>query len=294
MDSYSETALTSDLVRKQHVHIKPTRGWISVNFRELWAFRELLFFLVWRDVKVRYKQTVLGAAWAVIQPFLMMVVFTLVFGRFSEKSGVELSPAGVPYSIFAFSGLVIWYYFENSFKAGATSLVGNKELLAKIYFPRLVVPFAAIVAPLVDLAIAFSVLLAMMLWYGIVPTMAVLWLPAFLLLAMATALAASTWLSALNVHYRDVGYVIPFCIRLGLFVSPVLYSSASLVENEHWRLLYALNPMSSVVEGFRWALLGTTAPPLLPALVSAFAVAVLLVSGLFYFRWMEGTFADVV
>ena len=266
--------------------IRPSRGWVALNLRDLWRYRELLYFLTWRDIKVRYKQTALGAAWAVLQPFFTMVVFAIFFGRLA---GVPSD--GIPYPIFAYSALVAWSFFSGALDRAGNSLVGSSHLITKVYFPRLAIPISAVLAGLVDFGIAFVVLLGMMLYYRIYPTIAILTLPLFLLLAFITALAVGLWLSALNVQYRDVRYVIPFLIQVWLFATPIAYSS-SLVP-EQWRALYGLNPMAGVVEGFRWALLGKTPPgPLL--VVSVLVVILLLIGGLYYFRRMEKSFADVV
>ncbi|MGB3903432.1 MAG: ABC transporter permease [Anaerolineae bacterium] len=266
--------------------IQPSRGWVALNLRDLWAYRELLYFLVWRDIKVRYKQTVLGAAWAVLQPFFTMVVFSIFFG------GLAKVPSdGIPYPIFAYCALVPWSYFAGSLERAGNSLVGSSHLITKVYFPRLAIPISAVLAGLVDFAIAFVVLLGMMFYYGFTPTAAVLTLPLFLLLAVLTALGVGLWLSALNVQYRDVRYTIPFLTQVWLFLTPIAYPS-SLVP-EQWRALYGLNPMAGVVEGFRWALLGKDPPGRLMA-VSIVVVVLLLIGGLYYFRRMEKTFADVV
>jgi len=267
--------------------IKPSRGWISLKLRDMWEYRELLYFLIWRDVKVRYKQTVLGAAWAILQPFLTMVVFSIFFGRLA---GVPSD--GIPYPVFAFTALLPWQLFAYALTESGNSLVANQQLITKVYFPRLVIPISAVLAGLVDFGIAFVVLLGMMFYYGIVPTAAALTLPLFLLLAIATALAVGLWLSALNVQYRDVRYTIPFLTQFWLFATPIAYSS-SLVP-ERWRVLYGLNPMAGVVEGFRWALLGKSGGVGRLVIVSALVVSVLLFGGLVYFRRMEKTFADVV
>lgn len=269
------------------VVIRPSRGWVSLKLQDLWEYRELLYFLVWRDVKVRYKQTVLGAAWAILQPFLTMVVFSIFFGRLA---GVPSD--GIPYPVFAYTALLPWQLFAHALTESGNSLVANQQLITKVYFPRLVIPISAVLAGLVDFSIAFVVLLGMMFYYGIVPTAAASALPLFILLAIATALAVGLWLSALNVQYRDVRYTIPFLTQFWLFATPIAYSS-SLVP-EQWRALYGLNPMAGVVEGFRWALLGKSGGvgPLM--IVSALVVGVLLVGGLVYFRRMEKTFADVV
>lgn len=267
--------------------IRPSQGWFSLRLGELWQYRELLYFLVWRDLKVRYKQTVLGVAWAIIQPFFTMVVFSIVFGQL-----MKVPSEGVPYPIFAYSALLPWNYFASAMSRSGQSLVSSASLITKVYFPRLVIPIAATGAGLVDFAIAFVILVGMMLFYRIVPTAAVITLPAFMLLSTATALSMGLWLSALNVRYRDVGYVIPFLVQVWLFASPVAYPTTLLPER--WRALYGLNPMAGVVEGFRWALLGTEGVPGLMLVISALVVMLVLVSGLFYFRRMEKTFADVV
>ena len=267
--------------------VRPSSGWVAVRPAELWDYRELFYFLTWRDIKVRYKQTAFGAAWAVLQPFLTMVVFSLFFGRLA---GI---PSGdVPYPVFAFAALVPWTFFATAVGLAGNSLVEQERILAKIYFPRLIVPAAAVLASLVDFAIAFVVLLLMMLAYGIVPSAAILALPLFVALAALTALAVGLWLSALNVMYRDVRYVIPFLVQLWLFVSPVAYPS-SLVPAP-WDAVYGLNPMAGVIDGFRWALLGQSEPSGPMLAVSVAATAALLVGGLLYFRRMERSFADVV
>ncbi|NLF12097.1 MAG: ABC transporter permease [Anaerolineaceae bacterium] len=259
---------------------------MHLELRDLWHYRDLLYFLVWRDLKVRYKQTVLGAAWAVIQPFFTMVVFSVFFGRLGR-----IPSEGMPYPIFAYAALVPWTYFANALTQASNSLVDQQHVITKVYFPRLLVPLAPIVAGLADFGIAFVVLLGMMLFYGVAPTVAIWTLPLFVLLAIATALGVGLWLSSLNVQYRDFRYTVPFLVQFWLFATPIAYP-ASLVP-ERWRALYGLNPMAGVVEGFRWALLGQQAPgPLL--LVSVIMVAALLVGGLYYFRHMEETFADVV
>lgn len=267
--------------------IKPSRGWVSLKLKELWDYHELLFFLTWRDIKVRYKQTALGAAWAILQPFMTMVVFSVFFGRLAK-----VPSDGIPYPIFSYCALLPWQLFANALTQSSNSLVGSQGLITKVYFPRLVIPLAAVMGGLVDFAIAFVVLLGMMAYYGIAPTIATLTLPLFLLLAIITALAAGLWLSALNVQYRDVRYTMTFLVQFWLFVTPIAYPS-SLVP-EKWRLLYGLNPMAGVVEGFRWALLGKAGGLGPMVIVSAVVVCFLLVGGLVYFRHMEKTFADVV
>ena len=267
--------------------IRPSKGWVPLSLSELWEYRELLYFLTWRDIKVRYKQTALGAAWAVIQPLLMMVVFTVFFGRLAR-----LPSDNFPYPVFAFSALVAWTYFATALTQSANSLVDNARLITRVYFPRLLLPLAAVLAGLVDLGIALLVLTGMLLFYGIRPTPTVLALPFLTLLAATTAFAVGLWLSALNVKYRDVRYTIPFLIQFWLFATPVAYSS-SLVPAK-WRALFGLNPMTGVVEGFRWALLGE-APAFAAALpLSLLVVTVTLVGGLYYFRRTEKGFADVV
>jgi lipopolysaccharide transport system permease protein len=267
--------------------IRPSSGWRSLDLRELWQYRELLYFLVWRDVKVRYKQTALGASWAVLQPFLTMVVFSVFFGRLA---GVPSD--GVPYPLFAFAALVPWTFFATGLTQAANSLVGSQELIKKVYFPRLAIPTAAVLASGVDFFIAFAVLLVMMAFYGYVPTIGVILLPALLALALVTALGAGLWLSALNVQYRDVRLTVPFLVQIWLFATPIAYPSSML--DGAWRTLYALNPMVGVVEGFRWALLGTEISPGPLIAVSAVAALCLLAGGALYFRRMENTFADVV
>lgn len=266
--------------------IRPTRGWLKLNLAELWAYRELLYFLVWRDIKVRYKQTALGAAWAVLQPVLTMLVFSVFFGRLAK-----VPSDGVPYPIFAYCALLPWQLFAYALTESANSLVGSQNLIKKVYFPRLVVPLSSVLAGLVDFGISFGVLLCLMVYYHIVPTWAVALLPLFIVLALAAALSVGLWLSALNVEFRDVRYTIPFLTQFWLFATPVAYPS-SLVP-ARWRPLLGLNPMAGVVDGFRWALLGQTGAPGPLLWVSIGAVVVLLFGGLMYFRRMESTFADV-
>jgi lipopolysaccharide transport system permease protein len=265
--------------------IRPSRGWVSLDLRDLWRYRELLYFLTWRDIKVRYKQTVFGAAWAILQPFITMIVFSVFFGQL-----VRVPSDGIPYPIFAYSGLLPWQLFSQAVTRSGNSLVSNRHLITKIYFPRLAIPISAVLPGLVDFGIAFVVLLVMMVYYHIAPTVAVLTLPFFLLLAVAAALGVGLWLSALNLKYRDVGYTIPFLTQFWLFATPVVYPSSLIPEK--WRALYGLNPMAGVVEGFRWALLGK-APPGPFLAISVGAVMLLLTGGLYYFRRMEKTFADV-
>jgi len=271
----------------QRTLIRPSRGWVGLNLGDLWHYRELIYFLVWRDVKVRYKQTVLGAAWAILQPFLTMVVFSVFFG---ELAGM---PSGdVPYPIFSYTALLPWQLLEGGISKAGGSLVSSRNLVTKVYFPRMSVPLAPVVAGLVDFALAFVVLLLMMVYYGMRPTSAVWTLPLFLLLALVTALGAGLWLAALNVSYRDVGHVIPFLVRVWFFLTPITYAISIVPPG--YRFVYALNPMVGVVEGFRWAMLGSAAPPLALILPSVGVAALLLASGAMYFRRMERTFADVV
>src|SRR2546425_8932444 len=252
--------------------IEPSRGWVPLNLKELWEYRELLYFLCWRDIKVRYKQTVLGAAWAIIQPFLTMVVFTLFFGRLAQ-----VPSDGIPYAIFCYAALVPWTFFANGLSQASNSLVSNGNLLTKVYFPRLIMPLAGVLSGLIDFVVAFVVLLGMMVYYGLAPTIHILWLPAFLLLALVTALGVAVWLSAMNVQYRDVRHVIPFLTQFWLFATPIAYPSSLL--SEPWPTLYGMNPMVGVVEGLRWALLGTATAPGLMSTVSALAALTVLVTG---------------
>jgi len=267
--------------------IKPSRGWIALKLNELWEYRELLYFLIWRDIKVRYKQTVLGAAWAIIQPFFTMVVFSLFFGRLAK-----MPSDGIPYPIFAYAALVPWTFFANGLSQSSNSLVGSANLIKKVYFPRMVVPISSVISGAVDFVLAFIVLVGMMLVYGIFPTINIIWLPFLLLLTFVTALGVGLWLSAMNVQFRDVRYTVPFLTQFWLFATPIAYPSSLL--SEPWRTLYGINPMVGVVEGFRWALLGTDTAPGPIIIVSSLVALVLLVGGTFYFRRMEKTFADVV
>lgn len=268
------------------ITIAPPAGLTAIDTGELWTYRELLYFLVWRDIKVRYKQTALGAGWAVIQPLMTMVVFTVFFGRLAR-----IPSDGVPYPVFSLAALVPWTYFASALAGGSTSIGSYQHIISKVYFPRLLIPLAAVAAPLVDFAVAFVILLALMGWYRIVPGSAVVWVPAMLLLAVLTAAGASLWLSALNVRYRDVRYVIPFVIQFWMFATPVAYP-ASLVP-DRWRWLYGVNPMAGVIEGFRWALVGGP-PPGAMTVMSTLVVLAVLVSGAAYFHAGEQTFADVI
>jgi lipopolysaccharide transport system permease protein len=266
-------------------HIRPGTRAMSFTLEEVWHARELLYFLVWRDVKVRYKQTVLGIAWSVLQPFLTMVVFTIFFGRLAK-----VPSDGVPYPLFSLAALVPWTYFATAVTNGSSSLVGNQHLIAKVYFPRVLVPLTAVIMPAVDLAVSFGMLVVLMAWYHVVPTPAMLLLPLYVALGVLTAFAVTLWTSALSVRYRDVRYVLPFLIQIWLFVTPVAYP-ASMVP-QRWRLLYGLNPMASVVEGFRNSLLGTPAPGAMVA-IAVVVVAAALVAGTAYFRSVEGSIVDL-
>jgi lipopolysaccharide transport system permease protein len=269
------------------VRIRPSYGWVSPKLHELWAYRDLLYFLIWRDVKVRYKQTAIGVIWAILQPLVTMIIFTVVFRKFAN-----VPSDGLPYSVFAYTALLPWNLFAGALTRSSTSVVGEAHLISKVYFPRLIVPLSATVVGLIDFAVAFVILLVMMTWFGIFPSWAVLTLPLFLMLALLTALAVGLWLSALNVKYRDVGHTIPLLTQIWMFASPVAYP-ISLVPSE-WRLLYSINPMAGVIEGFRWSLLGKEQPDFLVIAVSSTVVMAILFGGLFYFKRMERTFADVV
>lgn len=269
------------------VIIEPRHRLFDIDLKGLWQYRELLYFLIWRDVKVLYKQTAIGAGWAVLQPLATMAVFTIIFGALAK-----IPSDGLPYPIFAYTALLPWTYFSQAVTRSGTSVVGDANLISKVYFPRLLVPLSAALAPLVDFAIAFVLLLGMMAWYGIVPTAATLALPAVFVLAIVTAMAVGLWLSALNVLYRDVRHAIPFLLLLWMYASPIAYP-VSLVP-ERWRALYGLNPMVGVIEGFRWALLGGAGHDLSTIMTSAIAVVILFVGGVVFFRRIERTFADIV
>lgn len=266
--------------------IRPVRGWISLNLSEVWEYRDLLLLLAARDIKIRYKQTALGAIWAILQPLLTMVVFSLFFGRLAK-----VPSDGLPYPVFAFAALVPWGFFSTSLSQSSNSLVGNANLLKKVYFPRLVIPISCSASAMVDMVIAFMVLIGFMAWYRVLPTVNIVWLPLLVALALATSLGSGLWLAAASVRYRDVRHVVPFMLQFWMFATPIAYPSSLLPEP--WRSLYGLNPMAGVVEGFRWALLGSPAPgPII--LVSGFAATLLLLSGAYFFRRTEYSFADVV
>ena len=269
------------------IRIQPSRGWVSLQLDELWKYRELIYFFAWRNVKIRYKQTVMGASWAIIQPFFTMLVFSLFFGRLAK-----MPSDGIPYPIFSYAALVPWTFFAHGLAQGSNVLVTSPNLLKKVYFPRLAMPIATVFSGVIDFALAFVVLLLMMWYYGIVPTLNVFWLPFLLLLALITALGVAFWFSAMNVLFRDVRYTIPFLTQFWLFATPIAYPSSLL--DEPWRTIYAINPMAGVVEGFRWALLGTETAPGFMIIVSSVAALALLISGAYYFRRMEKIFGDVV
>jgi lipopolysaccharide transport system permease protein len=269
------------------IRIEPPRGLLELRLREVWNYRELLYFFVWRDVKIRYKQTAIGVLWVVLQPVLNMLVFTLFFGRLAK-----LPSDGLPYPVFYFAALVPWTYFSSALQMTTNVVVDNQQVITKVYFPRLILPISAVLSGLVDFAIGFGVLVLFTLAYGMRPTLAALWLPVLLLLAVLTALGVGLWMSALNALYRDVRYVVPFLISFWMFASPVAYPS-SLVPVK-WRWLYGLNPMAGVIDGFRWAITGRGHAPGLLLLASSFAVALVLIGGLFFFNRMESTVADRV
>jgi len=281
------TAERAVLARSLVLRITPPSRWWAIPFGELWSYRELLYFFVWRDIKIRYKQTAIGAAWAVLQPFLTMLVFSLFFGRLAH-----IPSDGLPYPIFYYSALLPWMYFAAALQNSTNTIVENQRLITKVYFPRLALPLSAVLSGLVDFGVSFLMFLVLMVYYGVRPGAAVLWLPVFLLLAILTAFGVGLWLSALNAIYRDVRYVLPFLVQFWLFASPVVYAS-SLVPAK-WRWLYGLNPMAGVIEGFRWSLTGRGDPPGRLIYVSAAVVIVVLLSGIGYFQKMETTVADVV
>jgi lipopolysaccharide transport system permease protein len=277
------------------IYIRPARGWSALNLRDLWRYRELIYFMIWRDVKVRYKQTFLGVAWAILQPLLNMVVFTIFFGRLAQ-----VPTGGIPYPIFSYVGLLPWGLFTKAISDAGRSLVTNRTMITKVYFPRLAIPLASSLSGLVDFSIAFLVLLGMMLYYNYSPNsdyhiyLSWRWLtlPLFILLAIITSLGVGLWLSALNVIYRDINYILPFLTQFWLFITPVAYSATMF--SERWQFLISLNPMTGVVEGFRWALLGSEPGPGPLMAISVGISLILLVTGLYYFRRMERTFADMI
>ncbi|MBA4383600.1 MAG: phosphate ABC transporter permease [Anaerolinea sp.] len=283
-----KTEAIETIKKPETVIIQPVKGLVALNLRDLWVYRELVYFLTWRDLKVRYKQSVLGVLWAIIKPFLAMVVFTVFFGNLAK-----LPSDGLPYPIWSYTGLLPWEFFAAALSVSARSMLTSGNMVSKIYFPRIIVPLASVFANLVDFLIAFVILIGMMVFYHITPTINMIWLPAFMLLAIVTALGVGLWFSALLVMYRDVNYMLPFITQLWMFISPVVYASS--IVPEKWRVLYSLNPMAGVVEGFRWALLGTqqSISPLMIAISSGIALT-LFISGLFFFRRMERVFADMI
>lgn len=288
MSGYGLTGRLKAAPSEQITLIQPLRGWIALDLREMWRYRELLFFFIWRDIKVRYKQTLLGASWAILQPVFTMIVFSIFFGRLAK-----IPSDGIPYPIFSYAGLLPWTFFAAGLANGANSLVRDANLVKRVYFPRLITPVSAVVGGLPDFLLAFLVLIVMMIYYGLFPTLAsVIWLPISSLLALVTALGVGLWLAALNALYRDIRYIVPFLTQFWMYATPVVYPS-SLLE-EPWRTLYGLNPMVSVVEGFRWSLLGQSEPRLSMFALSLVTSLILLVSGAYFFRRMEPQFADTL
>ena len=286
--SIKEQNSTKDFSESQpSIIIRPRKGLVPLELRELWEYRDLLYLFVWRDIKVRYKQTLVGTSWAIIQPFIAMIVLSLFFGKLAK-----MPSEGTPYPIFAYSALVPWTYLVNVLSQSSNSVVSNRAVVTRVYFPRLIIPMTTVMTGLMDFCIAFAMLLVMMLFYGIWPTAAIFTLPFFLLLGIVTALGLGLWLAALNVKYRDIGFTLPFLTQIWFFVTPIAYPS-SLVP-ERWQAIYGLNPMAGVVEGFRWALLGKTEPPGMIFAVSVLVAVCLLIGGLYFFRHKEDTFADVV
>jgi len=280
-------SLPYDGAAESTIVIRPTTGFSNLDLAAVWQFRELLYFLTWRDVKVRYKQTLIGAAWVVLQPLLTTVIFTIIFGHFAK-----IPSDGMPYSVFTYAALLPWSYFSQAITRSGSSLVSDTNLIKKVYFPRLIIPLSAVVSPLVDFSISFLVLLGMIAWFRIPVSWPLLTVPLFLLLAILTALAVGLWLSALNARYRDVGHTIPFLIQFWMFASPVAYPLSVIPEK--WRLIYGLNPMAGVIEGFRWALLNTERPGFRVMAISTAVVLLLLVGGTIFFKRMERNLADVV
>ncbi len=268
-------------------HLRPSTGWLSVDFKELWRFRELIFFLTWRDIKVRYKQALLGVAWAVLQPLLTVLIFTVIFGVL-----LSVPSQGLPYPLFALTALLPWQLFATALQRSSISLVGNANLITKIYFPRLAIPLSSVLAALVDFGVSFVVLMGVMAYYRFWPGWNILWVPPIILLALLTALSMGLWLSALNVQYRDVQHMVPFIVQVWMYASPIVYPIETIPAGI-WRRLYGLNPMVGVIQGFRWALLDG-APPDATMLISIGVMVIFLISGLYYFRRMEKTFADIV
>ncbi len=275
------------MTEQQEIIIKPGMGALHY-WKDIWRYRELFFFLAWRDILVRYKQTVIGIAWSVIRPLLTMIVFTIVFGKLAN-----LPSNGVPYPIMVFVAMLPWQFFSNSLSETSNSLINNANLLTKVYFPRLIVPAGSVIVGLVDFLISLVILICLMAWYSFVPDIKILLLPFFLLLAFLASFGAGLWLSALNVQYRDFRYVVPFMVQFGLYISPVGFSSSIIPEK--WRMLYFLNPMVGVIDGFRWVILGDAFPVYWPGLALSTVLTLLMfICGLIYFRNMERSFADVI
>ncbi len=281
------TADKSDQATTLVTVIEPTRGWASLKLGELWEYRELLYFFVWRDIKVRYKQTVIGAAWALLQPLFTMLIFSVFFGRLAK-----IPSDGVPYPVFSITGLVPWAFFSNALSQSSNSLVASSHLVKKVYFPRLAIPLAAVLGAMVDLAVALVLMFAVVLYFGIVPATNLLYLPLFFLLAICTVLGVGLWFSAMYVEYRDIRYLIPFLTQIWMYLTPIVYPSS--IVPAKWRAIYALNPMVGVIEGIRWSILGTPLPDPLVLLASSMTGALLLLTGTYYFRRMERNFADVI
>jgi lipopolysaccharide transport system permease protein len=275
------------MIETKKTIIKPSSGWSALNLRDLWIYRELVYFMTWRDLKVRYKQSVLGVGWAILQPFMTMLVFSVFFGRLAK-----VPSDGVPYPIFSYTALIPWTLFSKSLHDASRSLVMSSHMITKVYFPRMILPLASVLAGVVDFLIAFIVLVGMMIFYGITPTADIWMLPFFLILAMITTIGVALWLSALNVLYRDINYILPFLTQFWMYITPIAYSSTMVPEK--WRYLYAINPMSGVVDGFRWTLLGVGQQPGITTLISTVVAVVMLISGMFYFKRMERQFADMV
>lgn len=283
-----KTAAITTVKKPETVIIQPVKGWVNLNLRDLWIYRELVYFLTWRDLKVRYKQSVLGVLWAIINPLVTTVIFAVIFGNLAK-----LPSDGVPYPIFSYAATLPWSFFAAALTVSARSMLTSGQMVSKIYFPRIIVPLSSVFANLVDFLVGFVIMIGFLFFYHITPTWNMLWLPAFLLLAMVTALGVGLWFSALLVMYRDINYVLPFLTTVWMYISPVVYASSTIPEK--WRILYSLNPMVGVIEGFRWALLGTqqSISPLMIA-ISAGIALILFITGLFFFRRMERVFADMI
>ena len=277
----------TNVTERPLIEIRPGKKLFNVGLGELWRYRELLYFLIWRELKVRYKQAVLGAAWVLLQPIIAVLIFTAIFGHFAR-----IPTEGVPYAVFAFTALIPWTYFASALQRGGMGLVEDSDLVRKVFFPRLIIPLAMVTAPLVDFLLSFVVLLALLAWYGIVPTVNVVFLPVFMVLAVALALAVVLWLGPINVRFRDIKHTLPFLVQVWMYASPVVYPVSMIPER--WQALYSLNPMVGVIEGFRWALLGKENPNFQAMLLSGGIVLVILLGGIVYFRRMERFFADVI